>query len=153
MKLVKLLSRVWLFVTPWTVAYQASLSMGCSRQEYWSGLPFLSVRYLHIRRWIINLTKLQKTQWNFWEVSGITHVKKEKNLTPLIIKMRHNTKWTYLNFGGNIYTSLVYSILSYFPMTERVASLEYDQESLSKRRLCNTTRLSCKMLCHLYHLI
>ena len=26
--------------TPWTVAYQASLSMGLSRQEYWSGLPF-----------------------------------------------------------------------------------------------------------------
>ena len=31
-----------LFVTPRTVAYQASLSMGFSRQEYWSGLPFPS---------------------------------------------------------------------------------------------------------------
>ena len=30
------------FVTPWTVAFQASLSMGFSRQEYWSGLPFPS---------------------------------------------------------------------------------------------------------------
>ena len=30
------------YVTPWTVAYQASLSMGFSRQEYWSGLPFPS---------------------------------------------------------------------------------------------------------------
>ena len=39
---MKLLSRVWLFATLWTVAYQASLSMGCSRQEYWSGLPFPS---------------------------------------------------------------------------------------------------------------
>ena len=29
-------------VTPWTVAYQASLSMGFSRQEYWSGFPFPS---------------------------------------------------------------------------------------------------------------
>jgi len=29
-------------VTPWTVAYQALLSMGFSRQEYWSGLPFPS---------------------------------------------------------------------------------------------------------------
>ena len=37
---VKLLSGVRLFVTTWTVAYQASLSMGFSRQEYWSGLPF-----------------------------------------------------------------------------------------------------------------
>ena len=39
---MKLLSRVWLFVTPWTVAYQAPPSMGFSRQEYWSGLPFPS---------------------------------------------------------------------------------------------------------------
>ena len=35
-------SRVWLFVTPWTVAHQAPLSMGFSRQEYWSGLLFPS---------------------------------------------------------------------------------------------------------------
>ena len=39
---VKLLSRVRLFVTPWTVAHQAPLSVGFSRQEYWSGLPFPS---------------------------------------------------------------------------------------------------------------
>ena len=39
---VKLLSRVQLFATPWTVAHQAPLSMGFSRQEYWSGLPFPS---------------------------------------------------------------------------------------------------------------
>ena len=39
---VKSLSRVQLFVTPWIVAHQAPLSMGFSRQEYWSGLPFPS---------------------------------------------------------------------------------------------------------------
>ena len=32
-------SHIWLFVTPWTVAHQDPLSMGFSRQEYWSGLP------------------------------------------------------------------------------------------------------------------
>ena len=37
---VKSLSRVRLFMTPWTVAYQGSLSVGFSRQECWSGLPF-----------------------------------------------------------------------------------------------------------------
>ena len=35
--------RVRLFVAPWTVARQAPLSMGFSRQEYWSGLPFPSL--------------------------------------------------------------------------------------------------------------
>ena len=39
---VKLLSRVWLFVTPWTVAHQDPPFMEFSRQEYWSGLPFPS---------------------------------------------------------------------------------------------------------------
>ena len=34
------------FATPWTVAYQAPLSMEFSRQEYWSGLPFPSPKYL-----------------------------------------------------------------------------------------------------------
>ena len=36
------LSHVWLFVTLWTVAHQAPLSMEFSKQKYWSGLPFPS---------------------------------------------------------------------------------------------------------------
>ena len=39
---VKLVSCVWLFATPWTVACQALLSLKFPRQEYWSGLPFHS---------------------------------------------------------------------------------------------------------------
>ena len=39
---VKSLSHGRLFATPWTVAHQAPLSMGFSRQVYWSGLPFPS---------------------------------------------------------------------------------------------------------------
>ena len=38
---VKLLSCVQLFVTPCTIAHEVPLFMGFSRQEYWSGLPFL----------------------------------------------------------------------------------------------------------------
>ena len=41
-KVKESLSRVRLFATPWTIAYQAPHSMGFSRQEYWSGLPFPS---------------------------------------------------------------------------------------------------------------
>ena len=39
---VKSLSHVQLFVTPWSIAHKAPLSMEFSRQEYWSGLPFPS---------------------------------------------------------------------------------------------------------------
>ena len=40
---VKLPSRVRLFATPWTAAHQPPLSMGFSRQEYWSGVPLPSL--------------------------------------------------------------------------------------------------------------
>ena len=43
---IESLSRIRLFVTLWTAACQAPLSMGFSRQEYWSGLPFPSSRDL-----------------------------------------------------------------------------------------------------------
>ena len=49
-KKVKSLNRVRLFLTPWTVAYQAPLSMGFSRQEYCSGSPFPSPGNLVIQR-------------------------------------------------------------------------------------------------------
>ena len=39
---MKSLGRVRLFGTLWTVAYEAPLSMGFFKQEYWSGLPFPS---------------------------------------------------------------------------------------------------------------
>ena len=43
---MKSLSHVWLLATPWTVAYQASPSMGFPRQEYWSGVPLPSLEII-----------------------------------------------------------------------------------------------------------
>ena len=48
MFIVKSLSRVRLFATPWTIAYQAPPSMGFSRQECWSELPFPICLYTQI---------------------------------------------------------------------------------------------------------
>ena len=50
---VKLLSRVQLFATPWTEAYQSPPSMGFSRQEYWSGVPLPSPAVMHKRNLIV----------------------------------------------------------------------------------------------------
>jgi len=50
---VKSLSCVRLLATPWTAAYQASPSMGFSRQEYWSGVPSSS-------------PSLEKNDWKLW---------------------------------------------------------------------------------------
>ena len=55
---VKSLSRVGLVATPWTAAYQAPLSMGFSRQEYWSGLPLPSPNEVYLETKIILSTFL-----------------------------------------------------------------------------------------------
>ena len=47
---VKSHSRFWLFATSWTVAHQAPLSLGFSRQEHWSGLPFPSEMSAIVRK-------------------------------------------------------------------------------------------------------
>ena len=48
---VRLLSCIWLLVTPWTAAYQARPSIGFSRQEYWSGVPLPSHTHTHTHIW------------------------------------------------------------------------------------------------------
>ena len=55
---VKSLSRVRLFTTPWTAAHQAPLSMGFSRQEYWSGVPLPSL----LETWICSVDCLHFVQ-------------------------------------------------------------------------------------------
>ena len=61
---VKSLSRVRLFATAWTVAYQAPPSMGVSRQEYWSGLPFPSPGDLPKVIKFVNI----EFYWSFWRI-------------------------------------------------------------------------------------
>ena len=63
-----MLSHVWLFAAPWTVACQAPLSMGFPRQEYWSGLPFPPLRdptwVSCIGRWVfLPLSHLGSPNW------------------------------------------------------------------------------------------
>ena len=71
-------SRVRLCATPWTAAYQAPLSMGFARQEYWSGLPLPSP-HSSIRAWKIPWTEetgrlqsvvLQKSRYMTWKLNN-----------------------------------------------------------------------------------
>ena len=65
---VKLLSRVQLFATPWTAAYKAPLSMGFSRQEHWSGLPFPSPMH-------------EREKWK-WSRSVVSNSSRPRGLQP-----------------------------------------------------------------------
>ena len=68
-------SHAWLFVTPWTITYQASLSMGLSHQEYGSGLPFTPLGNLldpGIKPMSTAATELAGrffTTWVIWEAN------------------------------------------------------------------------------------
>ena len=79
---VKLLSRVWLLTTPWTAAHQAPLSVGFSRQEYWSGVPLPSP-------W--ELLLLGKEGWERLFVKGI---KKD------FIRCSFYSKWNHLIYDS-----------------------------------------------------
>ena len=73
---VKSLSRVRLFATPWSSAYQAPPSMGFSRQEYWSGVPlyipgtYFTTEHLYFLMFIISTKFLHKIQ-RTWKISLI----------------------------------------------------------------------------------
>ena len=85
---VKLLSRVWLLATPWTAAYQAPLSMGFSRQEYWSGLPLPSPNMWYsykILNYRCNLFPYQQDRIATWP-------------TGHIIMMWHHGEESYCNY-------------------------------------------------------
>ena len=90
---MKSLSHVQLFVTPWTVAYQAPPSMGFSGQEYWNGLPFPSAGDLPdpcgrlSAQWLLLLWYL--SQW--WH----SFLKLRANLRlPMQVKEKHITDYT-----------------------------------------------------------
>ena len=83
---VKWLSHVRLFLTPWTKSYQAPRSMGFSRQEYWSGLPFPSpgifpTKGLNHKDLLNGLKKMSKWWW-LW--TNIKQKEEDKNLREKI---------------------------------------------------------------------
>ena len=60
---VKFLSRVRFLATPWTAAFQAPLSMGFARQEYWSWVPLPS-----LQKWWDHAKRAQEASWmiSYW---------------------------------------------------------------------------------------
>ena len=76
---VKSLTHVWLLVTPWTEAYQAPLSMGFSRQEYWSGVPLPSPRIDALLCW--------KFPWLWSNFSSLTLCRNLGNLDTVSLNI------------------------------------------------------------------
>ena len=84
---VKSLSRVRLFATPWIVAHKAPLSMGFSRQEYWSGLPFPSPGESSQPRDRTQVSRIAGRRFNLWATRKVLytiHFHTHKKITCFI---------------------------------------------------------------------
>ena len=83
------LSHVWLLVTAWTVALQAPLSTGCSRQEYWSGLPFPSPGDLPSlsNKYILSINRI-KWRVNYWKRGSLWCLNLHVNIQWYVFQIR-----------------------------------------------------------------
>ena len=97
---VKSLSRVRLLATPWTVAHQAPLSMGFSRQEYWSGVPLPSPK----RK--VRSDKLEigiDIYIHYWiDIYTLLYVKQTTN-KDLLYGMGNSTQYSVMFYMGKEY--------------------------------------------------
>ena len=110
---VKSLSRVQLFVTPWTVVYQAPLFMGFSRQKYWSGLPFPSPKNLRVQLFVTPWTVVYRAPL----FMGFSRQKYWSGLPFLSPKNLFSTfTWT-LSFSLNEFLYLLKNFCCYLLLT------------------------------------
>ena len=87
---VKSLSHAQLLATPWTAAYQAPLSMGFSRQEYWSGVPLPSLLYIGGELYLY-LKRILQIQFGIMQNSKFTLI--IKKVSSLIQLKSEDTVW------------------------------------------------------------
>ena len=94
---VKLLSHVRLFATPWTVAYEAPLSMEFSRQECWSGLPCPSPKLLHLLQSCLTLCDPMYHSLPGYSVHGILQTRILEWVAVLSSQPRDQTLISYIS--------------------------------------------------------
>ena len=94
--LVQLLNHIWLLATTWTVACQIPLSMGFSRQEYWSGLPFSSP--------IDHYKKLQiiKCAYSLWRILPRLQSYLWFEGFAMTVRWKKEKKNPFLHLGGRV---------------------------------------------------
>ena len=119
---VKSLSRVWLLATPWTAAYQAPPTMGFSRQEYWSGVPSLSLemfpRYFLLKRSLVFLILL------FSSIS--LHCSLQKAFLPLLALIWNSVfSWLYLCLSPLPFASFLFSAICKASSENHLAFLHF----------------------------
>ena len=95
---VKSLSRVWLFATPWTIAYQNPLSMVFSRQEYWSRLPLPSQGNSPTQG-LNRVSRIIDRRFTVWATGQPSMAKSEEELKSLLVKVKEESEKVGLKFN------------------------------------------------------
>ena len=110
-------SRVRLFATPWTVVYRAPPSVGFSRQEYWSGLPF--------KAGVIQFTPKPENQECWYQSSSkkISQLKRREQICPSSVFLfcfdPQCTGWCPLHWWGHCsLLSLLILMLIFYTLTD-----------------------------------
>ena len=123
---VKSLSRVQLFATPWTAAYQASPSMGFSRQEYWRGLPFPSPGESCWPRDRTQVSRIGGRRFNLWASREDTHQNRNyyRGSCSIILSQASEIrcmlqKWVIFTFYKSYLTMFRFLYLHYFLTTSK----------------------------------
>ena len=137
---VKSLSRVWLFATPWTAPHQAPLSMGFSRQEYWSGVPLPSLKKKKKKKlkiktpWQIarhSLVKLLyfKKKWFFFSP-------KSRNLLSHLAKKKQQLLWKRkIRLSSDFLTTVVYDRRNWSNIFKILKERKYNPRGLCPENL------------------
>ena len=103
--MLNVFSCVWLIVTLWTVAHEAALSMGFSRQKYWSGLPCLPPGDLPDpgRDWISVLLCL-----SYWQLCNM-HIFRHAKMYEILLYCKVHSHFTPTKACSRIMRVLGYS--------------------------------------------
>ena len=114
-----MLSHVWFLPTLWTVACQAPLSMGFSRQEYWSGgwLWLLTVRRARMRKWYSSVTwrgsELLRPHWGgimnmCYMLSHFSHVQFSATLWTVALQAPLSTRFSMQEHWSGCHALIIY---------------------------------------------
>ena len=91
-------SRVWLCVTPQTAVHQAALSLGFSRQEHWSGLPFPSPIHWSLRKAFLSLLAILWNSAFKWVYVSFSPLLLDSLLFTAICKASSDSHFSFLHF-------------------------------------------------------
>ena len=130
---VKSLSHVQLFATPWTAAYQAPPSMGFSWQEYWSGVPSLSlwcvaepIQYCNVKKKYIHFIKYSLnslTQTFLWSMFFLSFSLTNSTSYHFKFELKYLQTWSFGQTSASL--TMLPNLIVFLPYVVKKSPITY----------------------------